>query len=256
MLQALIFDVDGTLAESEEAHRAAFNSAFAEADLDWYWDRELYAELLKVTGGKERIRHYLQQPPRRLGNGSESWIARLHQRKNALYAAALRGGAVTLRSGVRRLIEEARTAGLRLAVATTTSEANVHELLEATGLDGRFECIVAGDAVRAKKPAPHVYLEVLQRLQLPARSCLAIEDSELGLRSAQAAGIATVVTTSVYTQQQDFSGALAVLDQLGEPQQAFRLREGPETGCTHVNLALLRRWHQLAGTRTEAGAAS
>ncbi|SEQ12757.1 haloacid dehalogenase superfamily, subfamily IA, variant 3 with third motif having DD or ED [Solimonas aquatica] len=255
MLQALIFDVDGTLAESEEAHRAAFNAAFAEAGLDWYWDRELYAQLLKVTGGKERIRHYLQQAPRRLGGGGEDWIARLHQRKNALYAAAVRGGAVPLRSGVRRLISEARHAGLQLAIATTTSEANVRELLEAAELAGHFDCIVAGDAVRAKKPAPHVYLETLRRLQLPARDCLALEDSELGLRAASAAGIATVVTLSVYTLQQDFSGALAVLDQLGEPQQPFRLREGPQAdGVSHVNLDLLRRWHQQASLRAEAGA--
>lgn len=254
MLQALIFDVDGTLAESEEAHRAAFNAAFAEAQLDWYWDRAQYAQLLAVTGGKERIRHYWQQSPHRARQDPADWIAQLHQRKNQLYAEAVRGGAVPLRSGVRRLIAEAQRAGLRLAIATTTSEANVQALLDASGLAGPFHCIVAGDAVGMKKPAPDVYLEALRRLQLPARSCLALEDSEPGLRAARAAGIATLVTTSVYTQQQDFSGALAVLDQLGEPQQAFRLREGPETGCTHVNLMLLRRWHQLASSRAEAAA--
>lgn len=251
MLEALIFDVDGTLADSEEAHRAAFNAAFADAAIDWYWDRGLYAQLLLITGGKERIRHYLRHLHPAPAPGSDDWIRCLHAHKTALYAAAVRNGRVLLRTGVRRLIEECRRAGMRLAIATTTSAGNVVELLAGTlGGDspGWFDCIVAGDAVHAKKPAPDVYQEALRRLRLPAHACLAIEDSAPGLQSALAAGLATLITTSTYTAQHDFTGALAVLDHLGDPQQPFHVRDGirPATAC--IDLPLLRRWHE-AGCR-------
>ena len=189
MLQAIIFDVDGTLAETEEVHRAAFNQAFAEAGLGWHWNEDLYRELLKVTGGKERIASFIESAGG-LGMrpvGVETLIADLHRRKTAIYAELLAGGSVKPRPGVAGLIEGALIDGIRLAIATTTSRPNVDALLIAilgAGSPSAFEVIAAGDSVAAKKPAPDIFLAALSDLRLQPRDCLAIEDSQNGLRAA------------------------------------------------------------------------
>lgn len=252
-LQALIFDVDGTLADTEgEGHRIAFNAAFAAAGLDWYWDVPLYGELLAVTGGKERIRHYLalHHPALLDDRGIDARIAALHRAKTARYVDLVASGRLPLRRGVARLIAEARAAGLRLAIATTTTVENVHVLLEhslAPGSSSWFEVIGAGDVVPAKKPAPDIYCWVLDRLQLPAAACLAVEDSENGLRAARGAGLPTLVTVNAYTDSQSFDDAAVVLSDLGEPGQPCRCLSAspaPASGC--VELADLRRWHAAA----------
>ncbi len=212
-MKALIFDVDGTLAETEELHRAAFNQAFAEAGLDWHWDQSLYAELLTVTGGKERIGFAIDRGARPLLDAAA--IARLHAEKTAHYTAGIH--AIALRPGVHRLLDQADAAGIILAIATTTSPANVDALLRATlGSDGpaRFVVIAAGDCVPAKKPAPDIYHFALERLGLPGEDCLAIEDTQQGLAAARGAGIPTVITRSVYGGRDGFAGAVAVLDDL------------------------------------------
>lgn len=220
-LKALIFDIDGTLADTErDGHRVAFNAAFKEAGLPWEWDNALYGELLKVTGGKERMVHYAQHyaPELAAKEGFSHLIRKLHALKTSHYVHLVMAGAVPLRPGVRRLIDEARKAGIRLAIATTTSPENVSALLHnslAHDADRWFEVIGAGDIVPAKKPAPDIYLWVLERLGLPAAACLAIEDSTHGLHAALGAGIPTIVTENEYTHGHDFSGALQVFPDLG-----------------------------------------
>jgi len=233
MLQALIFDVDGTLADTESAHLEAFNQAFAEDGLDWVWDEALYTELLHVSGGKERIRHYWKSTRAGLvdvaGDGITDTIARLHEMKTAAYEDRVKQGQVQLRPGVLALIESAHRAGLALAIATTTSPVNISALLrQSIGPDWRSFFTVIEDASTApnKKPHPQVYLQTLQRMGLSAGQCLAFEDSANGLQSARAAGLATVITPTRYTADHNFDGALRVLPDLGD-----------------VSVAQLRSWH-------------
>jgi HAD superfamily hydrolase (TIGR01509 family) len=249
---ALIFDVDGTLAETEELHRQAFNAAFAADKLTWHWDVALYRRLLDVAGGKERIAHFLTSAP----EGAElvaDRIADLHAAKTARYTALVAAGA-TLRPGVARLIFEAKTAGVPLAIATTTSLPNVEALLSAAfGADatGLFDVIGAGDVVPAKKPAPDIYNHVLEKLELPPHRCVAFEDSTNGVRAARAAGIPTVVTPGLYTDGDDFAGALAVLSDLGEPDAPYRHLAGAGENDGMVTLPALGRWSSLsAGGRS------
>jgi HAD superfamily hydrolase (TIGR01509 family) len=248
-VEALLFDVDGTLADTErDGHRVAFNRAFADAGLDWHWDEELYGELLAVTGGKARMRRYVDTylpefvPPGGSASELDEYIAGLHRAKTRHYTRLVQEEGLPLRPGVRRLLEEARSGGLRLAIATTTTPANVSALLEKNlGSGDWFELIAAGDAVPNLKPAPDVYFYALARMGLSADRCLAVEDSENGLRAARGAGVATLVTVNAYTQSQDFSGALLVVDQLGEPDRPFRVLEGDAHGCEYVDLELIRR---------------
>jgi len=215
---ALIFDVDGTLAETEEVHRRAFNDAFASADLDWHWDRATYSQLLRVTGGKERIRAFAMRR-KTVPLLSNREIADLHRIKNERYAELIATGGCPLRPGVEALLRRARRRSQRLAIATTTSRSNIDALLSvALGDDWAewFEAIVAGDEVPVKKPAPDAYLVMLARLRLPASHCIAIEDSRNGLIAASRAGIPVLFTRSTYFRDDDCSEALLAVDELTE----------------------------------------
>ena len=229
-LQALIFDVDGTLADTErDGHRVAFNAAFAEAGLDWDWDQALYGDLLEVTGGKERMRFFCERHATEFlsRTDADARIRDLHAAKTRHYVRLCAQG-IALRPGIESLLREAHAAGLRLAIATTTTPENVNALL-APDLLALFGIVGAGDTVPDKKPAPDIYRWVLRQLDLPAAACLALEDSANGLRASRGAGLATVVTPTGYTRDQDFSGALAVLPDLGR-----------------VTMSLLRHWHETA----------
>lgn len=244
--QAVLFDVDGTLADTErDGHRLAFNTAFKAFNLSWHWDIQLYGELLQVTGGKERIRYFLEKyQPHELNKADlNSWIASLHKSKTQYFEQLLEKGNIPLRPGVARLIHELRDENIRLAIATTTTPENVIALLNATLGEQAiewFDVIGAGDIVAHKKPAPDIYHWVLNQLNLKANQCVAIEDSENGLQSARAAGLATIITINNYTQQQDFTGALTVLSDLGEPSKPFSKICGNTTNSTYVNPQMLR----------------
>jgi HAD superfamily hydrolase (TIGR01509 family) len=233
MLKALIFDVDGTLADTESAHRAAFNQAFAEVGRDWVWDEPTYVKLLEVSGGKERILHYWQQVQPDLksidGSAVQDMVARMHELKTAAYEKAVQDGAVLLRPGVLRLIESAYQGGLQLAIATTTSPVNISALLRtAIGPDWAQYFVVVEDASTApiKKPHPQVYMQTLARLNVRAADCVAFEDSGNGLKAALAAGLPTIITPNSFTEHHNFTGALRVLPSLLD-----------------VTVARLREWH-------------
>ncbi len=244
-LHALIFDVDGTLADTErDGHRVAFNQAFAEVGLPWEWSVERYGQLLSTAGGKERLQRYLKEDHPSFDPGMEipAWAAQRHQCKTRYYKELVQRG-MPLRPGVKRLIQEARQAGIKLAIATTSAPENVIALLEtslAAESPAWFEAIAAGDMVPAKKPAPDVYLYALNALGLAPENCLALEDSHQGLQAATQAGLKTVITRSSYTQQEDFTGALLVLDHLGEPDLPFQVFAGNPAETAFFDLTLAR----------------
>lgn len=246
-LQAVLFDVDGTLADTEQdGHRLAFNAAFKESDLDWNWDIDLYGELLQVTGGKERIRYYMEKYAPAGFNRTDltEWIAHLHKTKTKYFELLMEEGSIPLRPGVARLIRELRQEKIKLAIATTTTMENVIALLKSTlGEESIewFDVIGAGDIVPLKKPAPDIYHWVLDQLKLPAQQCIAIEDSENGLKATLAANLVTLITVSGYTRLQDFSGAAAVLSDLGEPSQPFTKITGTTFDKQWVDYQMLSR---------------
>lgn len=239
MLKAVLFDVDGTLAETEEFHRLAFNAAFARHGLAVSWSAEEYRELLRVTGGKERLRAYFD------GRGQplpDERIRALHAFKNDAYRQRLADGSVGLRTGVRRLMAEAQAAGWRLGIATTTTAVNLDALLRplfGAGWARQFACVVAGDEVARKKPAPDVYVACLARLGIGADEAIAIEDSPAGVAAARAAGVAVLVTPSLYMQGEDYGAAQAVVPDLGDPQRPW----------PHAAAGFARRWVDAAGLR-------
>ncbi|MFB2937672.1 HAD family hydrolase [Aerosakkonemataceae cyanobacterium BLCC-F154] len=244
-LQALIFDVDGTLAETERyGHRIAFNQAFAELAFDWHWSESLYSELLTIAGGKERIQYYLERYHPTFQPTSEwsEFLASLHKLKTKYYRELLNNAAIPLRPGVKRLIKEAKAQGLRLAIATTSALPNATALLERTLNPDWFEVIAAGDIVPAKKPAPDIYNYVLEKMGLTANECLVFEDSFHGLQAAVAAGLKTIVTVNDYTKNQDFSAACLVVNHLGELDLPCEFIAGniPKVTANYVDLALLQ----------------
>ncbi len=251
-LKALIFDVDGTLADTEETHRLAFNETFAKYGLDWYWSPEQYIRLLAISGGRERIRRYARTHPRPgyAHLSDEDLAGELHHDKTERYARMLVEGHVGLRPGVLRLLREARCDGIRLAIATSTARSNVITLLDNNlpeGWQAWFEVIVSSEDISRQKPDPEVYQRALAGIGVMADDAMAIEDTENGHRAARAAGLKTVITTHYFTEHHDFSGASLVVNRLGEPDLPFKRAAGDAHGATLVDIALLRRLNAPAG---------
>jgi len=256
-LKALIFDVDGTLADTEEAHRNAFNDAFAAAGLAWHWNAALYQGLLRVAGGKERIAHFIGTLPIDEAEKARlrTRVPALHADKTRRYAQRVAHGQVVVRTGIARLVTEARMAGVRLALATTTSPQNVDALIGATlgaGALDWFASRVCGDAVAAKKPSPEVYLRALSELGLRAQDCVALEDSANGLRAALGAGLCTVVTPTQWRADDDFAGAALVIPHLGDAQCPLNGRDAARVGAPCLGLAAIERLRTECANAVEA----
>jgi len=246
-LTCLLWDVDGTLADTEcDGHRVAFNMAFEQAGLKRCWDEATYGELLKVTGGKERIRFDIERGA--MPEMGDADIAKLHASKTTLYQQLIAEGAIPLRIGVRRLLEVAYAAGVTLGVATTTTPAALDALIEhSLGSEwfDRFAVLAAGDIVPAKKPAPDIYLYAMDQLGVAAEQTMALEDSGNGWKAAQAAGLQCVVTVNGYTHNQDFTDADLVVSGFGEPEgDAIKVISNPH-GLTHLHHVELSHLQQI-----------
>ena len=219
-LQAVIFDCDGVLVDTErDGHRIAFNQAFAQAGLDAEWSVERYGELLTTGGGKERMtRHFDETSWPVEEEKRKDLIAQLHKTKTDIFMALIESGALPLRPGVARLIGSALEAGLQVAVCSTSNERAVGAVVRVLLGEDIAACvpIFAGDAVSRKKPDPAIYNLATEKLSLDPARCVVIEDSHIGLSAAKAAGMTCVVTISAYTADEDFTGAdriVADLDQ-------------------------------------------
>lgn len=228
-LKALIFDVDGTLADTERnGHRIAYNNTFREFGLDWDWSPEIYGDLLSVSGGKERMAYYLEKYHPGIPEDADPdvLIEDIYARKTEVYRDMLTSGAIPLRPGVERLFREARDTGLRLAIATTTAPSNVQYLISSNlGEEalGWFDIIAAGEMVPNKKPSPEIYHLVLDKMGWDAGECVAFEDSYNGILSAMAADLPVIITVTDYTSDDDFTGADLVLSDFGEPGKPAQL---------------------------------
>lgn len=245
MLRAVIWDVDGTIAETErDGHRVAFNRAFEACGVPWRWDVATYGRLLQISGGYERLLHDMQgraDAPRTL-HEREQLARELHQRKTRLYADVVAQGGIGGRPGVLRLIDECERSSLMLAVATTTSRANVDALfprLFGARWLARFHAVVCAEDAPLKKPDPLVYRLALARLGCTASEALAVEDSPSGVRAACAAGVPVLVARSEYFAYDDMPGAAWVCGDLNQAvvigSQAF----------SRVDVAALRAIHGL-----------
>ena len=233
-LKALIFDCDGVLAETErDGHRVAFNRTFAAKGYDLEWDAALYKELVRIGGGKERMKHFFDRTSWPAGTSDkDALIKELHQLKTDFYTQIIESGELPLRPGVARLVDEAIAAGIKLAVCSTSNERSVHTVVEkllGPARKAKFDVILAGDVVSKKKPDPEIYTLVLQRLHLKPTQCVVVEDNRNGLLAAKGAGMHCIVTTNGYTEDEDFREADLVVSELGDPPHV------------QVNLATIQR---------------
>jgi len=221
-IEALIFDVDGTLADTEELHRQAFNAAFRDADLPWSWNEETYCALLAIAGGRERLRHFIAQIA--VGGREraelDQMVPALHAAKTRHYLEGLASGSLPLRPGVACLMAEALAHRVPLAIATTTSRVNVAALLRpyyGNDWQALFAAVVCGEDVEEKKPSPQAFARALAELGLTPASAMAFEDSATGLAAAKRAGLFTVITPNRWTAGHDLRTADLILRDLASP---------------------------------------
>jgi HAD superfamily hydrolase (TIGR01509 family) len=224
-MKALIFDCDGVLVDTErDGHRLAFNRAFEALGIDAEWDVPLYGELLLVAGGKERMRAYFDRFgwPQGRSDSKDELIAALHKTKTAIITDMIASGQLPLRPGIRRIVDEAIAAGVRLGVCTTSHPDTISGVLDLLGPErkAKFEFVHAGDVVSRKKPDPEIYQLAKKSLGLPVSECIVIEDSRNGLLAATGAGLPCLITMSAYTTEEDFTEAVGVVSELGDAPNA------------------------------------
>ncbi len=233
-IKAVFFDQDGVIIDTErDGHRVAFNQTFKEFGYDFQWSVEKYFELLQISGGKERMRHYLHTD----GFGVEikpededQLIKDMHKKKTQTFVELIESGKLPLRPGVKRLMQEVLDAGLTLAVCTTSNERAALAVAHGILKEIKFAFILAGDIVSRKKPDPEIYNLALQKTGLQPEECIVIEDSLNGVRAAKAAGLNVVATTNIYTEREDLSQADIIVTCLGDPEgEKGELKRGGES---------------------------
>ncbi len=230
-IKAVFFDQDGVIIDTEkDGHRVAFNQTFKEFGYNFEWSVEEYHALLQVSGGKERMRHYLHTK----GFGVEveaaeedQLIKDMHQKKTATFVELIGSGQLPLRPGVKRLMQETMEAGLILGVCTTSNEKSAHAVAYGILKDINFEFVLAGDVVSKKKPDPAIYNLALEKTGFKPQECIVVEDSRNGVLSAKAAGLNIVATTNIYTENEDLSDAGIIVTCLGDSDgEKGELRQG------------------------------
>jgi len=247
-VKAVLWDVDGTLAETErDGHRVAFNRAFVSCGLPWYWSEARYGELLAITGGRERLLRDMSERPDapHCADARDALARRIHEAKNAIYPDLLRHVRLPLRDGVMALMQECRSQGVRMGIATTTSRVCVEALLRLhLGADWLqwFDALVCGEDVRHKKPDPEVYVRALLQARVCPSQAVAIEDSPAGAAAAHAVDMPVVLTRSSYFADSPFHGVMAVGPGLDQRAGWFPgvVPEGPDV--TGIRLADIDRW--------------
>lgn len=241
MLRGIILDMDGTLADTEPYHRDAFNRAFREVGLDWYWDAREYGRLLTVSGGPHRMHAHAEKHPPKVAHGNlDKFLRSVHRRKSKLYRKSIRLHRPRLCTGIVRLLAEAEKANVATAIATNSSRRNLETLLHhgpGARLLRQFRVVLTADNVPRPKPHPEIYIKALEAMGLPAEHCIAIEDTAAGNRAALRAGLTTVITAHRYVRGHDFSGAALVVNHLGDPGAPCRTYRGP--ACRRVDVAFL-----------------
>jgi len=244
-LEGIIFDVDGTIADTEDMHRQAFNKAFSEFNLNWHWSKEKYHELLFISGGKERITKCLAENKtikKNFADYSIAFVEELHNCKSEYYRSILINSDIKLRPGIQRIITEAKENNIKIGIATNSSTENLTTLIKKTlniKPEELFNTIITSNIVIDKKPSPEVYYRALKDLKLPANECIAIEDTANGNNSAIKAGLRTIITTHAYTVDNNFNGASLVLNNLGEPNNRFHVDKNFHCKKNYVDIELL-----------------
>ena len=246
LLSAVIFDVDGTISETEELHRKSFNESFKEFNLDWFWDEAIYKELINIGSGVERIEYYIKRawPEMMEYKNLTKYINSIHKVKNEIFEDYIVESEIKPRPGVIRLINELKENKIRIAIVSSTSESNLLKLFkEGLNIDPltTFDLIAHGDCTKNKRPSPEIYEWILEKLRLPPQSCIAIEDSLRGLESAKSAELTLLATPSIFTKEEDFSTAKLVISNLGEPEAPFETIKGNDFGSSFVNIDLLAK---------------
>ena len=246
LLSAVLFDVDGTISETEELHRKSFNESFKEFNLDWFWDEAIYKELINIGSGVERIEYYIKRawPEMMEYKNLAKYINSIHKVKNEIFEDYIVESEIKPRPGVIRLINELKENKIRIAIVSSTSESNLLKLFkEGLNIDPltTFDLIAHGDCTKNKRPSPEIYEWILEKLRLPPQSCIAIEDSLRGLESAKNAELNILATPSIFTKEEDFSNAKLVISNLGEPDAPFETIKGNDFGSRFVNIDLLAK---------------
>lgn len=220
-IKAIFFDQDGVIIDTEkDGHRVAFNKTFKEFGYEFAWSVEKYHQLLQISGGKERMRHYFEEVRMFTGLTEEELAISLfehHKRKTEIFIQLIESGKLPLRAGIKRLMLEARDKGLTLGVCTTANERSANAIAKGMLSEIDFEFILAGDVVKKKKPDPEIYRLALQKTGFAKEECIVVEDSRYGVLSAKGAGLQCIATTSIYTENEDLSDAEIVVTSLGDP---------------------------------------